>query len=236
MSGYLIRTLARLRRRVTTKRELRVVWILFVVAVLSVAPAFTYLLCAAVEKAETGGSPSDQLYRLTSDGLASGEPQLLSAAVLVLVLVPSCARVFSRLRQLHRLVPLWTDVTAAVPMVVLRLRWSDRWGAWPTETVERRRIEIRDAAEILASYACPLPEKIDELVESTVGVGEQEQMRQVAELVVAARQLAAEPHQVTSDPPARRAVDALDVDDLLGRWALAKSIVQEGESASSKGA
>ncbi|WP_067472098.1 DUF6545 domain-containing protein [Nocardia amamiensis] len=231
VSGYMLRNLPVLRLRATSPREANIVRILVVVAVLSVVPVSSLVLFAALGALGLGTDFTRHMYDFTSDGLASGEPQLLFAAVLTLVVVPSCARAAARLRQLTQLYPLWRDLTAAVPEVVFSLRWGDRWGATPAERVERLHIEIRDAAEIVARYARPLPAVIDELIESTITEDDQEHARLVTELVVAAQRLADSRKGESAGKPSAQAADVPDQDTLLRWWNPAKSLLQEAEFA-----
>ncbi|MBF6296579.1 hypothetical protein IU459_03365 [Nocardia amamiensis] len=225
VSGYMLRTLPALRRRATSPREKNIVRILAVVAVLSVVPVSSLLLFAAPGALGVGTDFTRRMYDFASAGLASGEPQLLFGAVLALVVVPSCVRAAARLRQSARLYPLWRDLTAAAPEVVLSLRWRDRWGASPAERVERLRIEIRDAAEIVARYVRPLPADVDELIESTIAEDDQELARLVTELVIAAQRRAAGRTGDSAGEPSAQAADVPGEDTLLRLWAPAKSLL-----------
>ncbi|MEU2258661.1 DUF6545 domain-containing protein [Nocardia xishanensis] len=231
VSSYMLRTLPVLRRRATSRREKNVVRILVVVAVLSVVPVSSLVFLAALGALGVGTDFAHQMYNFTSDGLASGEPQLLFGAVLALAIVPSCARAVARLRKLGRLYPLWRELTAAVPEVVLSLRWVDRWGASPAEREERLHIEIRDAAEIVARYVRPLPVAVDELIERTVDDDDQEHARLVTELVMAAQRLADSRNGEPAGEPSAQPANVPDEDTLLRLWAPTKSLLSEAERA-----
>lgn len=94
-------------------------------------------------------------------------------------------------RALRRLDPVWRDLTAATPGIVLTLRPGDRRGASTAERLYRRRVEILDAAAIVGRWAVPLPEDLDQLVDdSGMAICDREALRSVLELAWAARQLA----------------------------------------------
>ncbi|WP_327139063.1 DUF6545 domain-containing protein [Nocardia sp. NBC_01327] len=227
VSAYLLRTLVMLRRRVTTSREENVVRILFLVAILSMMPASSYLLLGALGISGREPAVTDRMYNFTANGLASGEPQLLFGAILVSVLVPSCRRAWVRVRQLRRLGPLWRDLTTAVPGVVLALRWADRWGAWPAERLERVKIEIRDASEIIAGTIVPLPAAIDRSIDNGVTEDDQENMRLVAELLLAVRSQPEVGYGRQSGGLTLRTSDLPDIDTLVRFWEPAKSLVHQ---------
>lgn len=95
-------------------------------------------------------------------------------------------------RTLRRLYPVWRDLTAATPGVVLTLRPGDRRGSSTAERLHRRRVEILDAAAIVGRWAVPLPENLDQLVEdSDAPESDREELRSVLELVTASWRLAA---------------------------------------------
>lgn len=230
VSAYMLPTLGMMRQRATTPRDRMVVRVLYVIASLSAVPVAFCALFATLDANGIATGFAGPMYKTTSDGLASGEPQLIFATILSLVVVPSCLRAVTRLRQLARLEPLWRELTAAVPGVVLTLRWSDRWGASPAERLERLHIEIRDAAEIVARFTLPLPVTVDELIDSTVAEDDQEQLRLVAELVLAARLLTERGGGSRfTDQPTAAVADLPDEDTLLRLWLPAKSLLRESD-------
>ncbi|WP_067470235.1 DUF6545 domain-containing protein [Nocardia amamiensis] len=95
-------------------------------------------------------------------------------------------------RALRRLYPVWRDLTAATPEVVLTLRPGDRRGSSTAERLHRRRVEILDAAAIVGRWAVPVPEDLDHLVEdSDVSEYDREALRSVRELAAASWRLVA---------------------------------------------
>lgn len=95
-------------------------------------------------------------------------------------------------RALRRLYPVWRDLTAATPGVVLTLRPGDRRGSSTAERLHRRRVEILDAAAIVGRWAVPLPEDLDQLVEdSELPEDDREALRSVLELACASWRLVA---------------------------------------------
>lgn len=95
-------------------------------------------------------------------------------------------------RALRRLYPVWRDLTAATPGVVLTLRPGDRRGSSTAERLHRRRVEILDAAAIVGRWAVPLPEDLDRLVEdSDVSEYDRAALRSVRELAAASSRLVA---------------------------------------------
>ncbi|WP_328821021.1 DUF6545 domain-containing protein [Nocardia sp. CY41] len=93
-------------------------------------------------------------------------------------------------RAFRRLYPVWHDLTAATPGVVLTLRPGDRRGSSTAERLHRRRVEILDAAAIVGRWAVPLPEDVDRLVDnSDVPEEDRDALRRVVELAAASRRL-----------------------------------------------
>ncbi|WP_280186409.1 MULTISPECIES: DUF6545 domain-containing protein [Nocardia] len=95
-------------------------------------------------------------------------------------------------RALRRLDPVWRDLTAATPGVVLTLRPGDRRGSSTAERLHRRRVEILDAAAIVGRWAAPLPDELDQLIEdSEMPECDREALRSVLELACASWRLVA---------------------------------------------
>ncbi|KZM70402.1 DUF6545 domain-containing protein [Nocardia terpenica] len=224
VSALMSRTLLALRQRATTRHERVVVRILFIVIALSVLPVSSLILFATLNTVGFNVEIVRQMYRFTSDGLASGEPQLLFCAILGASIVPSCTRAVMCQIRLFRLRSLWRELTAAAPEVVLSLKWADRWGASPAERVERRRIEIHDAAEIIARFTQPPPVAIDELITATVRSEDRKQTRDVLALIEAARCLSRNDMPFTQ--PAPHGIVVPDEDVLRRLWSPAKRILR----------
>ncbi|MBF6171152.1 DUF6545 domain-containing protein [Nocardia blacklockiae] len=157
VSVYQIRTMLSLRHIATAQRELLAVAVAFIVAVLSIVPIVLFVFFAGLSASGVAPEFARSGYSVISDGLASGEPQLMIGAVLALMVVPSCARGLQRAVLRIRLYPIWRELTSAAPSVVLSLRLRDRWGSTPVERLERLRIEIRDAWQIIASTVPVVP-------------------------------------------------------------------------------
>ena len=95
-------------------------------------------------------------------------------------------------RAMRQLYPVWRDLTAATPAVILTLRPSDRRGSSTAERLHRCRVEILDAAAIVGRWAVPLPDDLDQLIEdSEASESGREALRSVLELATAAWRLAA---------------------------------------------
>ncbi|MFE9428747.1 MAB_1171c family putative transporter [Kitasatospora sp. NPDC006697] len=98
---------------------------------------------------ETAGRPmflsGRSLYRIEWTATA-----LVLLGSLIPALGAACRGLRDR-RTVRRLRPLWTELTAAVPEVVL----GERLGRGPRLRLHRLVIEIRDAALVLAPYAGP---------------------------------------------------------------------------------
>jgi hypothetical protein len=185
------------------------------------------VVSAALAGMGVGDAFAQQVFDLVSGGLTSGEPGLLVFTAVVTVFVPSSARAVMRLLRLdresraaRRMHALWRDLTAAAPQVVFRLKPADNRKFSPQERLHRRRIEIHDAAEIVARYVLPLPAVVDEVIESTVPEEDQEHIRLVAELVLAAERLTG-----SGGEPTTGGAHAPDEQTLLGFWQPAKSLV-----------
>ncbi|QIS12394.1 DUF6545 domain-containing protein [Nocardia arthritidis] len=131
-------------------------------AVASFLPILSIVVFAASDAAGVGNAFTHHMYDVMTDGITSGEPGLLFFAAAVVALIPSAAQAVMQLlrldrdsRTVRRLYPVWRDLTAAAPQVVFRLKWVDNWNAAPQERLHRRRMEIHDAAEIVARYVVP---------------------------------------------------------------------------------
>ncbi|WP_280245271.1 DUF6545 domain-containing protein [Nocardia abscessus] len=139
-------------------------------------------------------------------------------------------------RALRRLDPVWRDLTAATPGVVLTLRPGDRRGASTAERLHRRRVEILDAAAIVGRWAAPLPDVLDQLIEdSELPECDQEALRSVLELACAAWRLAAigGAHRAGDPPLSHYRVPELKT--LVQLWQTARDLADrayEPESAS----
>ncbi|MFI5776844.1 DUF6545 domain-containing protein [Nocardia sp. NPDC051570] len=217
--------------RTTTLRERIVLAVLLLFGIASLLPAVSAAVSAASDAAGVGNAFTHNLYSVMSDGITSGEPGLCFFTAVVVVLVPSSVRAVVQLLRLdrdsrgaRRVYPLWRDLTAAAPQVVFRLRWADQWNASPRERLHRRRMEIHDAAEIVARYVLPLPTDVDELIETTVDEDDQERIRSVAELAVAAERLTGNGGEPTGEPSVYRG-EVPDERTLLRLWQPAKSLL-----------
>lgn len=168
-----------------------------------------------------------------------GVLEAVITAPLSLVLVPSLARgavqtlrLDSDSRTARRLYPVWRDLVAAAPDVVLPLKWTDRWGVSPAERLHRRRVEILDAAEIVARFVRPLPMSSDVLIEATVDESDQESMRTVTELVATAERLA-DSAEDADDEPTMHGADIPDEQVLIRLWAPATALLAADRSRAS---
>ncbi|MBF6328233.1 DUF6545 domain-containing protein [Nocardia transvalensis] len=200
-------------------------------------PVCLLVVSAALAAAGVGSELTHRIYDFVSDGLASGEPGLFVFTALVVVLARSAAQAVAQLLRLdrdsrtaRRLYPLWRDLTAAAPQVVFRPKWADDWNASSQERLYRRRIEIHDAAQIVARYVLPLPAVVDELIETAVPDIDQEDMRMVAELVMAAERLAGNGGEPADEPTVCRA-DVPDQQILLRLWQPAKRLLLSADLA-----
>jgi hypothetical protein len=217
--------------RATTPWERIMVVALVGFGVASSIPICSIALSAALDVAGVSNAFAQGIFNVVSDGLASGEPGLFVFTALVVVFVPSSAQAVMQLLQLdresrtaRRMYPLWQDLTAAAPQVVFHLKSADNRKVSPQERLHRRRIEIHDAAEIVARYVLPLPAVVDELIETTTPEDDQEHMRLVAELVLAAERLTRYNGEPAGEPTAGGA-DIPDEQTLLRFWQPAKSLV-----------
>ncbi|WP_067651263.1 DUF6545 domain-containing protein [Nocardia harenae] len=217
--------------RATTPWEKFTVNALIGLGIASLLPVCSLMITAALDAAGMDTAPTRAVYDLAVGGVTSGEPGLFVFAAVVVIFVPSSTRAvlqFLRLdsesRCARRLHAVWDDLTTAAPGVVLRLRRVDSWRAAPRERLHRRRMEIHDAAEIVARYVRPLPTGIDDYIEATVAERDQESVRLVAELVLAAARLT-ECGGQPGDATARR-TDVPDERTLLRLWAPATTIVR----------
>lgn len=216
--------------RTTTLWERFTVAALVCFGIASSLPVFLMALAAGADALGVGNAFTHNVFDLVADGITSGEPGLFVFAALVMVYVPSSAQAIVQLLRLdresraaRRVYPIWRDLTAAAPQVVFRLKRADSWNVSPQERLHRRRMEIHDAAEIVARYVLPLPTPVDELIENTVVEDEQEHIRMVAELVLAARRLT-DGGQGSAQPTTRGA-DVPDEQTLVRLWQHAKILL-----------
>ncbi|HEX6341993.1 DUF6545 domain-containing protein [Umezawaea sp.] len=217
--------------RTTTLRERVMVAALVSFGVASSLPTCVVAASAALDAAGLSDGFARDVFTVVSEGLTSGEPGLFVFAAVVVVFVPSSAQAVMRLLRLdresraaRRTYPLWRDLTRAAPQVVFELKPADNWKVSPQECLHRRRIEIHDAAELVARYVQPLPPVVDELIENTAREEDQEHIRLVAEMVLAAERLA--------DNRGEPAVGEAYVPDertLLRFWQPAKSLVRAAD-------
>ncbi|MFF3223068.1 DUF6545 domain-containing protein [Nocardia suismassiliense] len=210
--------------RATTRWELIMVVATVCFGVANFLPVCSIVVSAALDATGVSSELTQRTYNLVSDGLASGEPGLFLFTALVAVTARSTAQAVAQLLRLdrdsrtaRRLYPLWRDVTAAAPQVIFRPKWADDWNASAQERLHRRRIEIHDAAQIVARYVLPLPAAIDDLIETTVVENDQEHLRLVAELAIAADQLAGNGGEPAYEPTVCRS-DVPDLQILLRLW------------------
>ncbi|MCM6778733.1 hypothetical protein NDR87_35185 [Nocardia sp. CDC159] len=225
-------------RRATTSSERFVVTIVFVFVAVSMLPATSFALFGVLGALGAGTTLTAAAYRLASEALASGELDLLLSAVLWTAAIPSWVQEVRHLIRLRRMYPVWRDLTAAVPTVVLRLEPEDRRGMSPQAKVDDRRIEIKDAARLVASAAAPLPAAVQDLIDDTVEAADQEDMRSVAEMVLAARRLAhGTAHPARRSPGERDAFALMAPDEptLLRLWAPAKALVDAADQLAQRG-
>ncbi|MFI9402317.1 DUF6545 domain-containing protein [Nocardia sp. NPDC052316] len=215
----------------TTLRERITVAALVIFGIASSLPACLIAVSVALDAAGAGSAFTDNAYNMVAEGFATGEPGLFFFSALIMVFLPSSVQAVVQLLRLdresraaRRVYPLWRDLTAAAPQVVFQLKWADNWNVSPQERLHRRRMEIHDAAEIVARYVLPLPTAVDELIESSVIEDDQENIRMVAELVLAAQRLTDNSGEPAGEPTARGA-DVPDEQTLLRFWAPAKSLL-----------
>ncbi|WP_378740631.1 DUF6545 domain-containing protein [Nocardia brasiliensis] len=218
--------------RTTTLRDRILVAILCVFAAIYALPTAWFVFLAALRAVGAGNDFTRHAYSLATDGLDTREPGLVLTAIVTLVFVPSSARAVAQLLRLdhqsriaHRLNPLWRDLTAAAPQVVFPLKPADRRHISPKERAHRRRVEIHDAAQIIARFVAPLPVAVDDLIETTVPENDQEHMRLVAELVMATQRLARPKDNETAGEPTPHEADVPDEQTLLRYWEPAKVLL-----------
>ncbi|WP_405183716.1 DUF6545 domain-containing protein [Nocardia sp. NBC_01377] len=150
-------------------------------------------------------------------------------------LVPSVLRSAAKLarldpdsRALRRLYPVWRDLTAAVPGVVLELNRIDRRGATTAEHLHRHRVEIMDAAAIVGHYTAPLPDAVDELIENSESdEDEREDLRRVLELAAAAWRLKAVGGVHHAGDPLIAQYCTPDLKILAELWESAKELMEQ---------
>lgn len=167
----------------------------------------------------------------------SGSTLLPITAAATVSLLPSVIRAASQIlrlddqsRQVREITPVWRAMTSVVPHVRLheQLRWPDRLGITPHERWLRRKIEIIDAAIIFNAHADALPAAVDELIERTIeGDDDQEDMRTVAELVMAARTIARYGMPDDDVPPQPWAPPVPPWQMLVRLWEPASALVEE---------
>ncbi|MFI9503620.1 DUF6545 domain-containing protein [Nocardia sp. NPDC052566] len=227
--------------RTTTLWERFMVAAVVCFAVASFLPALSLVVSAAMNAAGVGNPVTDRMYTAVAEGIASGEPGLFVFAALVAVLARSTLQAVAQLLRLdrdsraaRRLHPLWRDLTAAAPQVVFRPKLADDWNASAPERLYRRRIEIHDAAQILARYVLPLPAAVDDMIDTTVADSDQESMRSVAELVLAAERLTGTGADQSDEPTVARA-DVPDQQILLRLWQPAHRLLERSGGAAAAG-
>ncbi|MFI6041634.1 DUF6545 domain-containing protein [Nocardia sp. NPDC051321] len=226
--------------RTTTLWERITVATLVGFGIASSLPVCLMAVSAILDFAGAGNAFTRSTYDLVSNGFASGEPGLIIFVALVMVFVPSSAQAVVQLlrlddesRSARRIYPIWRDLTDAAPQVVFQLKRADSWNVSPQERLHRRRMEIHDAAEIVARYVLPLPTAVDELIETSVDEDDQEHLRMVAELVLAAQRLTAGGGEPTGEPAAR-AADLPDEQTLLRLWQPAKSLLHTATATTAR--
>ncbi|MFI7000179.1 DUF6545 domain-containing protein [Nocardia sp. NPDC050175] len=217
--------------RTTTLWERITVATLVCFGIASSLPVCLMAVSAILDFAGAGNQFTYSIYNTVSDGFASGEPGLFIFVALVTVFIPSSTQAVVQLLRLdgesraaRRIYPIWRDLTSAAPQVVFQLKRADSWNVSPQERLHRRRMEIHDAAEIVARYVLPLPTTVDELIETTVDEDDQEHLRMVAELVMAAQRLTDGGGEPTGEPAARGA-DLPDEQTMLRLWQPAKVLL-----------
>lgn len=222
------------RTAMARERAVVVLVIFFAIGTLLNAVVFALAELSAAISANTEFSRATQSFA-SSEFDEWGPRQALFAASLSLVLVPSLVRATAQTLRLdrdsriaRRLYPVWRDLTAAAPDVVLPLKWADRWGASPAERLHRRRVEIHDAAEIVARFVRPLPTDIDASIEATIDENDQEHFRTVTELFVTARRLADDGN--AADPPTTYRANVPGEQTLIRLWEPARSLATSTES------
>ncbi|MEU7143537.1 DUF6545 domain-containing protein [Nocardia sp. NPDC046473] len=227
--------------RTTTLWERITVATLVCFGIASSLPVCLMAVSAIVDFAGAGNQFTYSIYNTVSDGFASGEPGLFIFVALVTVFIPSSTQAVVQLLRLdgesrvaRRIYPMWRDLTSAAPQVVFQLKRADSWNVSPQERLHRRRMEIHDAAEIVARYVLPLPTAVDELIETTVDEDDQEHLRMVAELVMAAQRLADGGGEPTGAPAARGA-DVPDEQTMLRLWQPAKVLLHTTSVTATQG-
>lgn len=185
-----------------------------------------------------GAAGLDNTYTRLAYLGASGELLLLWVVLGAAVLVPSAVRAVVQLLRLdpdslaaRRMYPVWRDLTAAAPGVVLALKPSDRFGASSAERLHRRRVEILDAAAIVGLHAVPVPEAVDELIEvSGDSEDEQEALRSVLELASASWRLHAIGGAHRAGRPPLGHYHVPDIDTLARLWKSAQELMDRAHS------
>lgn len=213
--------------RATTVRERIMVVALVAFGALSALPICSIAVATVLDAAGITTAFGPHVFDVVSEALTSGEPGLFIFTAVVVVFVPSSAQAVMRLLRLdresraaRRIYPLWRDLTGAAPQVVFQLKPADNWKVSPQERLHRRRIEIHDAAEIVARHVQPLPAVVDELIETTTHEEDQEHIRLVAEIVLAAERMPG-----TTSEPAIGEAYVPDEQTLLRFWQPAKALV-----------
>lgn len=228
---YLVHTGVTMWRHTKVLRERMIVATLLVFAAVYALPAVGVVFLVIL-----GAVNDDFTHRaesLTSGSLATREPGLLFVTVATLAFARSPTRAVAQLLRLdresrtaRRLYPLWRDLTAAAPQVVFPLKRTDRRNTSPKERAHRRRVEIHDAAQIVARFVAPLPIIVDELIETTVPENDHEHMRVIVELVMAAQRLAGRDGTETAGEPVEHGTDPPNEQTLLRFWEPAKSLLR----------
>lgn len=226
--------------RTTTRWERVIVAVLLCFGVATLLPVVSIAVSTALNAAGAGNAFTHDTYRTVADQLGSGESGLFVFAAMAVVFVPSSARALVQLLRLdresraaRRLYPLWRDLTVAAPQAVFPLKWADNWNATPPERLYRRRMEVHDAAEIVARYVVPLPADLDDLIEIAIAEDDQEHARLVAELILAAERLAGNAGSPAGEPTSSR-TDVPSEQTLLRLWQPTKALILGAGGAASR--
>lgn len=229
---YALRELLSLRKRATDWREKSVVGIIFMIAA---GGGYTmgYLALGAI--LATMGVSNNFTHEV--EIRAGGELILPFMSLAFVMLLPSTVRALSQMLRLdaisadtRALEPMWRDlVVAATPGKILRRPWHQRMLAKPDVRNHRRRVEIHDSIGTLSRFTAPVPDELDELIETTVPEDAQEETYLAAELLLAARYLKSVGGVQGAGKPRYGTRDGIDIDALAHVWTRARTLIDSSD-------
>lgn len=162
MCAYAVRSFAALRGEARTVGEKTAVAAIFFASLIGALNMVVLAVGAIMSAAGV-----DDSFTVETEVRASGELILPFVAFASLALVPSAGAAVAQIfridrdsREARQLTPLWTDVTAVVPEVVLPLDRAEKALQKPSERLYRRRVENYDAVAIIARSMSPINQSI----------------------------------------------------------------------------